>query len=60
MAALILAVGFNKDTEKEDSDRTYSLPKGQDELIADAIATGKKVIVVVYSGGVVNICKWAD
>lgn len=57
---IVVAVGFNKDTEKEDSDRTYALPKDQDALIASAVATGKKVIVVVYSGGEVDVTKWAD
>lgn len=58
--ALIIAVGFNRDTEKENADRTYSLPRGQDDLIADAVATGKKVVVVVYSGGEVDMSKWVD
>lgn len=57
---IIVAVGFNKDTEKEDSDRTYSLPSGQDELILSAVETGKKVIVVVYSGGEVDVNRWRD
>ncbi|MBP5538286.1 MAG: glycoside hydrolase family 3 C-terminal domain-containing protein [Bacteroidales bacterium] len=57
---IVVAVGYNKDTEKEDADRTYALPAGQDELIQAAVATGKKVIVVVYSGGEVDMTKWAD
>ena len=56
--AIIVAVGFNKDSEKEDADRTYTLPKTQDALIAAAAATGKKTIVVVYSGGEVDMSKW--
>ena len=58
--AIIVAVGFNKISEKEGSDRTYALPAGQDEMIADAVATGRPVVVVVYSGGEIDITKWED
>ena len=58
VSAIVVAVGFDKNTEKENSDRTYKLPKGQDDLIASAVATGKPVVVVVYSGGEVDMKKW--
>ncbi len=58
--AIVLALGFNKDTEKENSDRTYNLPGDQNKLINEAVKTGKKVIVVVFSGGEVNVAPWID
>lgn len=58
--AIVLGVGFDKTTEKEDADRTYEMPAKQDELILRAAKTGKKVIVVVYSGGEVDVNKWID
>lgn len=58
--AIVLALGYNKDLEKENSDRTYDLPKDQKELINAAVATGKKVIAVVYSGGEVDVEPWID
>ncbi len=57
-SAVICAVGFNHDTEKENSDRTYSLPEGQNELIAKVAAANANTAVVVYSGGEVDIKPW--
>ena len=49
--AVIVCVGFHKDTEKEGADRTYNLPEGQDSLVEMAAALCDKVIVCVNSGG---------
>lgn len=57
---IICAVGFNNTTEKENSDRTYELNKDQLSLLNRACESGKKVIVVVYSGGEVDFSPWAD
>ena len=57
---IIVAAGFNKNSEKENHDRTYSLDKDQEKLIDEAVATGKKVVVIVYSGGEVDLKKWGD
>lgn len=57
---IIVAAGFNKTTEKENSDRKYELDKDQEKLIDEAVATGKKVVVIVYSGGEVDLSKWGD
>ncbi|MBP5538884.1 MAG: glycoside hydrolase family 3 C-terminal domain-containing protein, partial [Bacteroidales bacterium] len=58
--AIIVAAGFNKTTERENSDRQYALDKDQVKLIDEAVATGKKVVVIVYSGGEVDLSKWGD
>ena len=58
--AVVLAVGFNHDTEGENFDRSYALPKGQDELIRRVAATNPNTVVVVYSGGEVDVTGWLD
>lgn len=60
VGAIICAVGFNSRTEKENSDRTYALDKDQTKLLETAVATGKKVIVVVYSGGEIDLGEWGE
>ncbi|MCR5003978.1 MAG: glycoside hydrolase family 3 C-terminal domain-containing protein [Bacteroidales bacterium] len=59
-SAVIVAVGFNKDTEKEGDDRTYGLPGGQDHLILTAAEANPNTIVIVNSGGEVDITAWKD
>jgi beta-glucosidase len=58
--AVVLAVGFDPETESEGSDRTFHLPPGQDELIREIVAANKKTIVVVTSGGSVDMNAWID
>ncbi|MGN0188565.1 MAG: glycoside hydrolase family 3 C-terminal domain-containing protein, partial [Candidatus Cryptobacteroides sp.] len=60
IGTIICAVGFNSQTEKENSDRSYSLDKNQLELLKRAGESGKKVVVVVYSGGEIDLSPWAD
>lgn len=59
-SAVVVAVGFDKDTEQEALDRTYSLPEGQDSLINFVAGHNDHVVVVVYSGGEVDLSKWGD
>jgi beta-glucosidase len=58
--AVVLAVGFDPESEGEGWDRTFGLPPGQDELIARIAATNKNTIVVVTAGGGVNMAPWVD
>ncbi len=58
--AVVLAVGFDPETESEGADRTFALPPGQDELIREIAAANKNVIVVVTSGGSVDMTGWID
>jgi beta-glucosidase len=55
-----VAVGFNPDSESEGSDRTFQLPPAQDELIEQLAAANKNIIVVVTSGGAVDMRSWLD
>jgi beta-glucosidase len=57
---VILAVGFNASSESEGGDRSFELPVGQEQLIEQIAALGKKTIVVVTSGGSVDVSKWKD
>lgn len=59
-AAVIVSVGFDKTCEKENSDRTFTLPAGQDELIEYACQHSDKVIVVIYAGGAIDMSRWQD
>ena len=58
--AVVLAVGFDPSTEGESGDRTFRLPPGQDELINQIAAANKNTIVVVTSGGGVDMTGWVD
>ncbi len=59
-SVVIVSVGYDSKTEKENSDRTFSLPEGQDSLICFAAAHNPNVIVTVYSGGGVDMSLWKD
>ena len=58
--AVVLAVGFNQDIEGESADRMFVLPPGQDELINQIAAANKNTVVVVTSGGGVDMTPWVD
>jgi len=57
---VVVAAGFDQDSESEGADRTFSLPPGQDELIKEMAAANKNTIVVVTSGGSVDMNAWVD
>jgi beta-glucosidase len=58
--AVVLAAGFDPETESEGADRTFRLPPGQDELIQEISAVNKNTIVVLTSGGSVDTNAWLD
>ncbi|MGA7634664.1 MAG: glycoside hydrolase family 3 C-terminal domain-containing protein [Terriglobales bacterium] len=57
---VVLAAGFDPDSESEGADRTFHLPPAQDELINQIAAANKNTIVVVTSGGAVDMNAWVD
>src|SRR4029079_4321113 len=57
---VVVAAGFDQESESEGADRTFSLPPGQDELIKEMSAANKNTIVVVTSGGSVDMNAWVD
>jgi beta-glucosidase len=58
--AVIVAPGFDNETEGESGDRMFRLPPGQDELINQIAAVNKRTIVVLTSGGAVDLTAWVD
>ncbi|HXZ31583.1 MAG TPA: glycoside hydrolase family 3 C-terminal domain-containing protein [Terriglobales bacterium] len=58
--AVVLAVGFDASIEGESSDREFRLPPAQDELVSEVAALNKRTIVVLTSGGSVDLSGWLD
>ena len=58
--AVIVAIGFDSTTEGESGDRMFQLPPGQDELVSELAGVNRKTIVVVTSGGSVDMSAWVD
>ena len=58
--AVVLAVGFNASSEAEGGDRGFDLPPGQQQLIEQVAAKAKKTVVLITSGGSVNVAPWRD
>lgn len=57
---VVVAVGFDPSTETEDWDRGFSLPPGQNELISRIAAANRNTLVVITSGGAVDMSAWLD
>lgn len=57
---VVLAVGYDSESETEGGDRTFALPTGQDELIREIAAMNPKTVVVITSGGNVDMNSWLD
>jgi beta-glucosidase len=55
---VVVAAGFQSQSESEGGDRTFALPYGQDELIEAMAGANKKVVVDVTSGGNVDSQAW--
>ncbi|MDX6497434.1 MAG: beta-glucosidase [Blastocatellia bacterium] len=57
---VVVAAGFDSESEAESADRTFRLPLGQDELIQEMTAANKNTIVVMTSGGSVDMNAWLN
>src|SRR5258706_5554416 len=57
---VVLTPGFNPESESEGADRAFRLPPGQDELISRISSTNKKTVVVMTSGGNVDMNSWVN
>jgi beta-glucosidase len=58
--AAVIVVGFDPSSESEGADRSFRLPPGQDALIRAVLAANKNAIVVITSGGAVDMTGWID
>lgn len=56
--AAVVCAGFNRTTESEGFDRTFGLPPGQDHLIEAVARANKKTVVILNSGGALDMTKW--
>jgi beta-glucosidase len=56
----VVCVGFDSSTEGEGFDRSFALPQGQVDLISAVAAANPNTIVVVNSGGSVDMGNWLD
>src|SRR5271163_3285596 len=57
---IVVAAGFDPESESEGADRTFRLPPGQNELIQEMSAANKNTIVLITSGGNVDMTEWFD
>jgi len=57
---VVVAAGFDQETESEGADRTFALPPGQNELIQEMANVNKNMVVVITSGGSVDLSSWVD
>ena len=58
--AVLVCVGYDSGSEAESFDRTFQLPAGQDELINTVREANPHTIVVITSGGGVDMTKWVE
>lgn len=58
--AVIVTAGFGEKVEKEGKDRPWQLPAEQVRMIKDAAASNANVVVVLFSGGALDVSSWAN
>jgi beta-glucosidase len=56
----IIAAGYGRDFEGEDTDRTFELPDFQSWFIQEVAARAKKTVVVAFAGGSFETASWLD
>ena len=55
---VVVCLGHDRVTEKENSDRTFQLPDGQEEYLREILKYNKNVVVVLNAGGAVDMASW--
>jgi beta-glucosidase len=55
---VVVCLGHDSQTEKENFDRTFALPQGQEEYLRKVLALNKNVVVVLNAGGGVDMASW--
>ena len=55
---VIVCLGHDNMTEKENKDRTFELPVGQVEYLREVLKMNKNVVVVLNAGGAVEMASW--
>jgi beta-glucosidase len=57
---VIVAAGFDRNTESEGFDRSFTLPWGQDALIEAAVDANPHTVVTFIGGGAFDTTRWLD
>lgn len=57
---VVINTGFNGDTEGEGFDRAFGLPSYEEDFIRKISEINPNVVVVLNSGGAVNVMPWID
>ena len=55
---VVVCLGHNNFTEKENSDRTFELPYGQLDYLNMVLKYNKNVVVVLNGGGAIEMAPW--
>ena len=55
---VVVCLGHDKTTEKENSDRTFELPKGHVEYLREVLKINENVVVVLTGGGGIEMASW--
>ena len=57
---VVVCLGHNNFTEKENSDRTFELPQGQLDYLNMVLKYNKNVVVVLNGGGGIEMSPWMN
>ncbi len=57
---VVVCLGHNSQTEKENFDRTFSLPQGQEDYLRKVLSINKNVVVVLNAGGGIDMSSWIN
>ena len=55
---VVVCLGHDSQTEKENFDRTFSLPQGQEDYLRKVLALNENVVVVLNAGGGIDMNSW--
>ena len=55
---VVVCLGHNRQTERENHDRTFELPEGQLEYLDEVLKYNKNVVVVLNGGGGIEMASW--
>lgn len=55
---VVVCLGHDSQTEKENFDRTFSLPQGQEDYLRKVLVLNENVVVVLNAGGGIDMASW--
>ena len=55
---VVVCLGHDSQTEKENFDRTFALPQGQEDYLRKVLALNENVVVVLNAGGGIDMVSW--